>query len=230
MFKRVLVIAADTIFFIISIHIMWGWITIRDVQTKARDKGLDPDEVVEWLVTPPYWNITFNDGKSQANFKEQAASRVYGRPEFEIFRRYRATWPLMSVKLPSTDSGDKTKPAGFSFEHSELNFLTPFAKSSDNVLNAIFAFAMGYIVSIIIVLLRTLRVDISLKYLGLRPLAGGLAAACLFLLVLSGASIVWSKISDANALSIGVIAAFGSLYCEHFEAILRRSIGHPALD
>jgi hypothetical protein len=86
---------------------------------------------------------------------------------------------------------------------------------------------MGYILSITIVILRALRGDISLKYLWLRPVAGGLGAACLFLLVLSGASIVWSKVSDANALSIGVIAAFGSLYCERFEAILRRSIGHP---
>jgi hypothetical protein len=133
----------------------------------------------------------------------------------------------MSLELPAKDSGEKPKSEGFKFYHAEINFFTPFAKASENVLNASFAFSMGYILSITIVILRALRADISLKYLWLRPVAGGLGAACLFLLVLSGASIVWSKVSDANALSIGVIAAFGSLYCEHFEAILRRSIGHP---
>jgi hypothetical protein len=223
--RKVFAIGVDALVFLISIYIMWGWITVRDVQTKAREKGLDPDDVIEWLVTPPYFNITFKAGDSEATIKEQAASRVYGRPEFEPFRRFRATLPTFSVTMREhgKDSGNKK----LDFEHAEINLFTPFGKASENVLNACFAFAIGYILSTTIVILRALRGDTSTKYLLLRPLAGALSAACLFLLVLSGASIVWSRVSDANALSIGVIAAFGSLYCERFEAILRRSIGHP---
>ena len=228
-FSTIFAIAVDALIFIASIYVLWGWVTIRDVQNKAREKGLDADEVVEWLVTPPYFDVTIKDGDSQATFKERAASRVYGRPEFEPFRRFRATFPIMSFKVvdQGKDSAGKARAKEFKFEHGEINLFTPFGKASENVLNACFAFAIGYIVSITVVILRALRGDTPTKYLLLRPLAGALSAACLFLLVLSGASIVWSKVSDANALSIGVIAAFGSLYCERFEAILRRSIGYP---
>jgi amino acid transporter len=106
-----------------------------------------------------------------------------------------------------------------------LSPINPFLFFSDNVLNVLFSFALGYAISSVFVLLKYLeRGEVSDRYVVLRPIAGGAVSACIFVMVISGGNLIWQQVSGVNGLSVGVIAAIGSVYCERFERMLTKSL------
>ena len=91
-----------------------------------------------------------------------------------------------------------------------------------NVVNALFCFGAGYMISTTLILTRWLRkASFPRSFVLLRPLAGGLASAILFLVVLSGGKIVWNQVSGVNVLALGIISVVGSVYCERLDRILK---------
>jgi hypothetical protein len=94
---------------------------------------------------------------------------------------------------------------------------------SDNFLNFIFCLGIGYLMSLTLLLLKFLRQDtLSIRFILLRPIAGALVGGCLFILVLSGGALFWTNTAHVSGLSIGVLAAFGAVYCERFERVLKK--------
>ena len=94
--------------------------------------------------------------------------------------------------------------------------------ASDNTLNLLFSFAIGYFISTVLLITNFLRnKSTTAIYAFLRPISGGLVSGCLLLLVICGGALFWENISEMKGLSIAAIAVIGSLYCERFPELLK---------
>ena len=199
-----------------SLYCIWGWITISDLKSECQRKGLDSAQVLSALQYLPAAKIT----QLSTNGPTSTLELLPGPAVPPGFRRYSPGFHHTSAENESSSTG--TKEVMDIFMVSPLN---PFLFFADNALNVIFCFALGYAISSVFVLLKYLkRGDVSERYALLRPIAGGAVSACIFVMVLSGGNLIWQQVSGVNGLSVGVIAAIGSVYCERFERILTKSL------
>ncbi|MCI0556877.1 MAG: hypothetical protein MN733_00140 [Nitrososphaera sp.] len=205
-----------SIFLAFSMYTVWGWITVTDIKRYCIEKGLDADEVLNKLGVVPEYNVRMENKNSKPRSKipddsELSISTEMATPPYEgPLARLRLLYQTMSYD----EADDK-------FSLTTVNLLTLFVRLSDNVLNTLFTFSVAYLISFVILVVRTTfgRTP-SLRYWLLRPLAGGLVGAVSWVLLLSGVSLVWNDVSNARGLSVGVIAAFAAFYCEKFEQVL----------
>lgn len=192
-----------------SLYCIWGWITISDIKSECQRKGLDSTQVLSALGYAPAARVTQRSTNGNISTLEIASGPTVPAG----FRRYSPDYKSYSAGTDGNMSIALVSP------------LNPFLFFSDNVLNVIFSFALGYAISSIFVLLKYLkRGEVSERYVVLRPIAGGAVSACIFVMVLSGGNLIWQQVSGVNGLSAGVIAAIGSVYCERFERILTKSL------
>lgn len=208
--KQVGVFLFNGIMGVFSFLLLWGWITISDIKTTCRTKGYDSDEVLEALY------------QRHHGFKMDGEGFEITPPSRSLFGRLLWGWVGVS-QTQSKDKSDGDKGSQLSF--TEFGLLEWFLKFSENMLNLFFSFGVGYLVSTVLMLVMFLRGEsMTLRYLIIRPLAGGLVSACFLLLVVCGGTLLWEHATNLQGLSIGVIAIIGSLYCEKFPEILKASV------
>jgi hypothetical protein len=208
----------NTIFILISLYLAWGWITISDVRSYCEQKGLNFEEVIEGIANPPGPSISSTKEGFKVTFPKDDA----------VLRRLRINLTTLTVQPPPTTAATSqpthSEVAGFWFFQG--NLFEFFAILSENVINTLFAFGVGYLVSMLIVGAHALRSKSprGAFYVWLRPLLGGMAAATLFVLVLSGGKLIWAQVSHTNSTAIGVLGIAGAVWCEKFDTLLRRAV------
>lgn len=142
-------------------------------------------------------------------------------PEFGRFAFTFLTMDYESGKAVSTNG--IARETGNSTDAYMGGLIEPFAFMADNFVNLVFCMGIGYLMSSTLLPLKLLKIaPLSIRYMIIRPIAGSLVGGCLFLLVLSGGALFWTNTSLVSGLSIGVLAAFGSVYCERFERVLKK--------
>lgn len=184
-----------------SVYIIWGWITIEDIHKYCATNGLDFEKTLSSLVS----DTTI--GHMEGNEKGYTLKDIHSGSDFPLYR-YLAPFSIHSY-------GEK----GFSLFTGAI--LEPFLIISENSRNVVSCFGIGYLVGILIIGLESLKgSSISIRRLLLRPMLGGTSAALLFIVILSGGSLIWNEVNGAKGLSLGLIAVIGSLLCEKFSDLI----------
>lgn len=173
--------------------VVWGWLTVSDIRN--------------WAVAhkQPYEEVVKEFQKSQIESVESTTNSFKLKP--------RKGGPLGHLNLGEyvvrrgTNSVD-----GPEITIAETFPLLAFIQYSDNVLNTLFCAAFGYLTGLLIILIElTTKRKILARRIALRPITAMLSSALLFLVVLSGGSMVWSRVQDINGLSLAVISLVGAL-------------------
>ena len=189
-----------SIFIIVSGYGIWGWITLNDIRQYCTDKNLDFEKVIIDCI-PEMPSFSYEDDRKGAytfSIPSQSIEKKY--PELE---RYFV--PFLSVKL--NDKGLQNI--------SVVSILGPFLFLTENTSNAIFCLALGYVMSLSLVAIKFIRDgQITFKFIFLRPLVGSLSSLVLYLIILSGGKLIWVEAAGVSSLSLGVISAVASIYCE----------------
>lgn len=116
-----------------------------------------------------------------------------------------------------------------SLQSSELQPLLPFLVISPNALNLIFCFCLGYLISLAMVCVRTVQTNLTDWTTSLRrAIAGGLSSAVLFLVVLSGGTLLWNT-GNLREMSVGAVACIGGIFYERLEAVLTKAVSNRKL-
>lgn len=203
------------IFLCISIYTIWGWLTLADIKKKALENNLSVEVVLDSL-----WAGAFHDVEFSTSSKNNKDSEANNSSEIRISmkapaeRRFLNRLNIQYCSVSSTGG------------YKEISFLVPFLCISDNVANFLFCFGIGYLISLLLVLVKMIKgkSSLTLNYAFLRPPLGALASSCLFLLVIAGGTLMWENVSNVKSLSLGAISIIGALYCEKLEKILSNSI------
>lgn len=204
--KKALIWIFNGILFLFCLYLLWGWLTVSDIKAEAQKRGYDVNKVMDDM-TPVADDISWEKNASTTNVSVKP-----GQIKSE-FRRFNFGGHFVEL------SGDGN------IEVQRIHFLNPFTMFSEGVLNCLFSFAAGFMMSFAIVLLKLLKKgDVPDRYLTLRGFVGGMVSACLFVVVYSGGHLFWQNGSEVNGLSVGVIAAFGTIWCEKFEKVLSSSL------
>ncbi len=210
--SRRVTILINLFLFLASIYLLWGWITINDIIGRCKTEGLDVDKVLTALITGPPDIVENRDASEKlldVNIKPQEAPVQFHRYtlayEFETKSEENMGNPNQTIRLSRATVGP----------------LEPFLHCSDNFRNVLFCLGLGYLMSSVLLILRYLKkVPLANRYLLFRPIAGALAAVCLFVTILSGGKMFWASGAELNSSSVGLIGALGAFYCERFESFL----------
>lgn len=182
---------------ILSIYLIWGWITINDMRKYCIENGLDFEKTMHEIM-PALDDYEIKAGESGPSVKVI--------PEKKNVPISRYIVPFLTVDVDKNSA---------SFFHGAL--LEPILGISENTRNATFCFSIGYLVGLFIVALEYLKgKQLSTRRLILRPTLGGISSMLLFIIILSGGSLIWNEVNGVKGLSIGIIATIGSIYCEKF--------------
>jgi hypothetical protein len=104
----------------------------------------------------------------------------------------------------------------------DVSPLMPFLQMSENFLNLVYCFALGYFVSFIVMLVRIYRgVEQAVRVIASRPLLGGLCAACLYVLSIAATDLLLEQRGDFRFGSLPAMALIGALSVERFDRLLR---------
>src|ERR1039458_4270211 len=153
-----------------SLYCIWGWITISDIKSECQRKGLDSTQVLSALGYASAPKVTQRSTNGATSTLEISP----GPTVPDGFRRYSLGYQSSSAATDGNMSIFMLSP------------INPFLFFSDNVLNVLFSFALGYAISSVFVLLKYLeRGEVSDRYVVLRPIAGGAVSACIFVMVRS---------------------------------------------
>ena len=198
---------------LLSIYLIWGWLTLSDIKKKARENNLDEEEVLKGLLDVGFTLECTTEKDEHGNVVSRKIS-----PRATNLDNYLSRLVLRYSNYNCNEHGITNLNVCF--------LLDPFLRTTGNVANFMFCFGVGYLISSLIVIIRYMqnKAKISYRYIFWRPFAGALAADCFFLIIISGGSIIWNSVSDIKGLSLGFIAVFGAIYCERFELILENSI------
>ena len=194
-------ILATVILTILSLYLIWGWLTLEDIRKYCSTNKLDFEETLRELVPGNSIEGFKGDknGWSLEHYKSGSALPVY---------RYLVPFDLTTM---SKDGFSATTGA----------VLEPFLGFSENVRHSIFCFAVGYLVGLLVIGVERLRgLYLSCSWILLRPLLGGLSAMLLLIIVISGGELIWNEVSGLRGLSVGLIGAIGSLMYDHFTALV----------
>lgn len=213
------IVALNTILFLLSLYLVWGWVTVGDIHTKCEKQGVDFDQVMESLISNGP-----NINEEQKTNGTLAVNLSWTPSKFPAFRRYALSFAKNEIVISNSTTnsvagGNYHLESVYSFDG---GLIEPFAALSENVVNFLFACGLGYLMSCAILLVKALRKNsMTVGYVLLRPIAGGLVAGCLFLVILAGGRVFWEKASPVNGPSVGLLAAFAAVYCERFERWLK---------
>ncbi len=186
---------------LLSIYILWGWITMDDLHKYCDSNGLDFEKTLTAL-TP---SESIGETKVEDNVLK---IKDLQSGSYLPISRYLIPFNIMKV----------TKE-GYSSTTGAV--LTPFLAVTENTRNAICCFGIGYLVSLLVIGLEFLKeVEVSMKRFLLRPLLGGISATILFIVILSGGAFIWNEVGGVKGLSLGLVAVIGSLFCENFKRIV----------
>lgn len=207
-----------TTLFCVSAYLVWGWLTIADIQKYCTANKLPFEETLKDLL--PISHESAKDIHIQLTPDKQlqmlSVSNYYSRVGSQL-PIYRYTLPFQQTFTRSVNGKEKT-----SFECTGA-WLLPFLMCTENMRNTLFCFGLGFIVSLFLVGIEHLSgKPIDFRRCLLRPLLGGLAAALLFITIISGGAFLWEETERIRGLSVGIIAVFASLKCERVPQFLRR--------
>lgn len=193
---------------------MWGWLTLADIKKNAIENNLNVEAVLDSLWAGAFHDIEFSASSNSVKNSEAHNSETRISLKTPTERRYLNRLNIQYWSIP--------EKGGFK----EISFLVPFLCISDNVANFLFCFGIGYLISLLLVLVKMIkgRSTMTLLYIFLRPPLGALASSCLFILVIAGGTLMWENVSNVKSLSLGAISIIGALYCEKLEKILSNSI------
>lgn len=211
--QYVAIAIVNSLLFLLSLYCLWGWVTVSDIKAQSEKHGYDFDRVMASMVSE----------STNANFGRGTTSEtVTLSPKDEsLFKRLKIG---ESASIQRSVTNNLGQPMIELFEI-KVGYLDPFFRVSDNVVNLVFTFGVGYVMSSVLVMLALLKKKpVAKSFILLRPLAGAMVSVCLFVVVLSGGRILWESAAHPNGLSVGIIAAIGSLYCERFDKILAKSL------
>lgn len=188
---------------VLSIYLIWGWLTINDIYTWSAKQGLDSEKVLSYLAQDPDFELVSDpNGLMSARIKSTS-----GEPRYAI-SRLRLRFSMVSLG----------KEEGYVRVGS---LLQPFLFLSENVNRLFCCFGIGYITGVLVVGIEFLRKKESTQSrLVLRPLVGALASCLLFIVIISGGAIIWNEVAGVRGLSLGMIGVIGSLFCEKTKALM----------
>ncbi len=197
----------------VSAYLVWGWLTIVDIQAYCTANKLPLEETLMDLIPIPHESaqLQFTPDKqllSVSNYHYRVGS---------LLPIYRYVLPFQQTIKLNIGAKEQT-----SFECTGA-WLLPFLMYTENTRNTLFCFGLGFIVSLFLVGTEHLRgKPVDSRRCLLRPLLGGVAAALLFVFIISGGAMLWQEVDHVRGLSVGIIAVLASLNCERFPQLLRR--------
>ena len=221
MMKRIGTALVFTSCTVLSVYIVWGWLTIQDIRSYCAKNQLEVEDVLYSLAldTPDNFSMTLSEDKlllQPSNPSEDA--------KLLPIRRFRLPFSHMSVKTAKKEIGQTDKKIQTATVTTFM-LLEPFLYLSENVNHFFCSIGVGYMMGLLIVGVEFLKPKKpSLSRLILRPLVGALASGILLIVIISGGSIIWNDVAGMNGLSLGMIAIIGCVFCEKMKTMLTTSI------
>ncbi len=202
MIKNIATTILIVLFALLSIYLIWGWLTVNDICTWSSKQGLDSDKVLSSLIWDPDSKIS-QDPNGRIDFS------IKSRPG-EHYNISRLALSFLALK-----GGDKNISAMCG------GVLEPFLFLSPNVNKLFCCFGIGYMTGLLVVGIEFLKKNESTQSrLVFRPLIGALASCLLFIVIISGGAVIWNEVAGINGLSLGMIGVIGSLFCEKIKLLI----------
>lgn len=200
--SRVGVFIVLALYLLLSLYVVWGWVTLSDIRKYCERKGLDFESVLDGMV---------------ADTSVRMGLTAEGKSEMEV-KITHTDEPIYKWVVPfavAGNRGDRNKPGEGDQMWIQGGLLEPIMVLSENTANCVFSLGIGTLISLVIIMTEKLRnKSVTGMRLIVRPIVGALGALCTYLIILSGGSIIWNQVAGVSGLSLGVISAIGAIYVE----------------
>jgi hypothetical protein len=198
--------------FLVSVYVIWGWVTTWDLRRYCKDRGLEYDK-----VAGEFLNVGSISFESQTN---SGPSIVYDPREPNPFDRVSFSWQALIYDGSGTNSA-----TGSSTTLVLGSFLTPFVAVSENFLNLLYCFALGSFISFLLLLVGIYNKKLyATRVILMKPLLGGLCSACLYLLSIAASDLIFEQRGSFRFGSLPAIALLGVFSVERFDRLLKMTL------